>query len=203
MNRTQLLRKSNRNQPQKIRLITHYNPRNPNFGQILQEHTGLLLMTRKEAVKPDDIEVTYSGSPNLKDIHIKGTLKDTQSSRGTICCGKIRCKTCNHILPGSKVHKELEIYDIRGSFTCQSRNIIYLLTCSICNKKYIGETAQTLKRRCRGHESNMRANNDNIVSKHYKEYNHTSEDYTVTAIDRETDYNKRLRLEEAWIILLD
>ena len=49
----------------------------------------------------------------------------------------------------------------------------------------------------------MRGNNDNIVSKHYKEYNHTSEDYVVTAIDRELDYNRRLRLEEAWIILLD
>ena len=41
---------------------------NPNFDQILQEHTGLLLMTRKEAIKPDDIEVTYSRSPNLKDV---------------------------------------------------------------------------------------------------------------------------------------
>ena len=49
----------------------------------------------------------------------------------------------------------------------------------------------------------MRANNDNIVSKHYKEYNHTSEDYAVTVIDKEADYNKRLRLEEACIVLLD
>ena len=49
----------------------------------------------------------------------------------------------------------------------------------------------------------MRSNNDNIVSRHYKEYNHTSEDYTVTAIDIEIDYNKRLRLEEAWIIFFE
>ena len=140
LNRAQLLRKNNRNQSQKIRLITHYNPRNPNFDQILQEHTGLLLMTRKEAIKPDDIEVTYSRSPNNKDIWIKGNLKDTQLPKGTTPYGKIRCKTCNHIQPGSKVSKELETYDIRGSFTCQSRNIVYLLTCNICNKKYVGET---------------------------------------------------------------
>ena len=81
--------------------------------------------------------------------------------------------------------------------------MIYLLTCSICEKRYIGETEQTLNGRCRGHESNMRSNNENIVSTHYKEYNHTSEDYTVTAIDKEMDYNKRLRLEEAWMILLE
>ena len=43
-------------------------------------------------------------------------------------------------------------------------------------QKYIGETEQTLNRRCRGHESNMRGDNDNIVSRHYKEYNYTSED---------------------------
>ena len=49
----------------------------------------------------------------------------------------------------------------------------------------------------------MRSNNDNIVSRHYKEYNHTSEHYIVTAIDKETGYNKRLRLEEAWIIFLE
>ena len=49
----------------------------------------------------------------------------------------------------------------------------------------------------------MRANHGNMLSKHYKEYNHTSEDYAVTAIDKESDYNKRLRLKEAWIILMD
>ena len=70
-------------------------------------------------------------------------------------------------------------------------------------QRYIGETEQTLNGRCRGHKSNMRSNSDNIVSRHYKEYNHTGEDYIVTAIDKETDYNKRLRLEETWIILLE
>ena len=49
----------------------------------------------------------------------------------------------------------------------------------------------------------MRGDNDNIESRCYKEYNHTSDDYTVTAIDKETNYNKRLRLEEAWILLLE
>ena len=44
----------------------------------------------------------------------------------------------------------------------------------------------------------MKTHNDDIVSKHYKEYNYTCDDYIVTAIDKE-----RLRLEEAWIFLLD
>ena len=35
------------------------------------------------------------------------------------------------------------------------------------------------------------------------EYNHTSDGYKVTAIDKETDYNKRLRLEETQMFLLE
>ena len=203
MDRLQLLKQKNKTQSPKIRLITHYNPSNPNFNQILQDHTGLLLMTRKDAIKPEDIQITYSRGLNLKDILIKGTLEDIQQTRGTTPCGKTRCKTCDHIQVGKTIKKDQEKYQIRGSFTCLSRNVIYLLTCSICGKRYIGETEQTLNGRCRGHESNMRNNNNNIVSTYYKQYNHTSEDYLVTAIDKETDYNKRLRLEEAWTILLE
>ena len=132
-------------------------------------------MTRKGAITPEDIQFTYSRSPNLRDILIKDTLEEKQAHRGTRPCGKTRCKTCDYIQPGNKTEKEQDTYDIRGSFTCHSRNVVYLLTCSICNKKYIGETEQTLNGRCRGHESNMRSNNDNIVSKHYKEYSNTSE----------------------------
>ena len=75
MDMLQLLRHGAKKESHKIRLITHYNPTNLNFHQILHEHTGLSLMTRKEAIKPEDIQVTCSRSPNWKDILIKGSLK--------------------------------------------------------------------------------------------------------------------------------
>ena len=82
MDRLQLLRQSTKEESHKIRLITYYNLSNPNFHQILHDYTGLLLMARKEAIKPDDIQVTYSGSPNQKDILIKGSpeIPDNQEA---------------------------------------------------------------------------------------------------------------------------
>ena len=121
-------------------------------------------MTRKEEIKPEDIQVTYSRSPSLRDILIQESLEPTQQPRGTTPHGKPRCNTCDHIQQGDTITKQQETYPIRGSFTCQSNNLVYLLTCSIYNKQYAGETEQTLNRRCRGHESNMRRDNDNIVS---------------------------------------
>ena len=47
MDRLQLLKQKNKTNSPKIRLIRHYNPSNLNFNQILQDHTGLLLLTRK------------------------------------------------------------------------------------------------------------------------------------------------------------
>ena len=108
MDRLQLLGQNNKKQSDKIRLITHYNPSDPNFDQILQDHTGLLLMKRKEAIKPEDIPVTHSRSPNLKDILIKGSLDNIQQPRGTTPCRKTRCKTCDHIQLGNTIVKEHE-----------------------------------------------------------------------------------------------
>ena len=60
-----------KNPQNNIRLITNYNPKNPNLLQLLKKFEGLLLMTRKSAVKLDNILVMYSRSPNLKDVPVK------------------------------------------------------------------------------------------------------------------------------------
>ena len=50
----------------KIRLVIHFNPRSLDFHKILHDQEGLLLLTRKEIIKPEDMQVTQSRSPNLK-----------------------------------------------------------------------------------------------------------------------------------------
>ena len=65
MDRLKFLNNTQKQETLKIRLITPYNPRSPNFNEILHDNEGLLLMTRKEAVKPQHIQETYS-SANLR-----------------------------------------------------------------------------------------------------------------------------------------
>ena len=60
-----------------------------------------------------------------------------------------------------------------------------------------------MKMRCRGHESNIRNMNVNLVSNNYGKYNHTVEDYIIHALYKERDKHKSLRLEKAWMILLN
>ena len=53
------------------------------------------------------------------------------------------------------------------------------------------------------HETNMRSIKANLVSHHYRGCNHTYKDDTVHAVNYETDKNKRLKLEELLMVLLD
>ena len=94
-------------------------------------------------------------------------------------------------------------YPIRGNFDGQSYDIIYIMTCEICDIQYVGESSNTLNTRCRGHESAIRNENDHPVAQHYNSYNHSLHDYNIIAVDREPEKNKRLRLEEAWMFLMD
>ena len=100
-------------------------------------------------------------------------------------------------------NKSNHSYLIRGNFNCQSTNVIYVLNCLICGTQCVGESSNTMNTRCRGQISTIKTSKDHPVALHYRSYNHTTEDFTITITDREQDKNRRLRLEESWITLLD
>ena len=204
MNRNELLRPSKNKNDSKVRLVTNYNPNNPKIHGILKHHQEILLLTRKRAIKPEDIQVTYTRSPNIKDLLISADLHKYHKSRISQPCHKPRCKTCNQMETTQTITNNLNhTYPIRGNYNCQSTNIIYVLHCMICGLQYVGESSNTMNTRCRGHVSTINTSKDHPVAIHYRSYNHTTEDFTISIIDSDKDKNRRLRLEEAWITLLD
>ena len=119
-------------------------------------------------------------------------------------CYKPRCKTCVQMeTTQTNINKTNHSYPFRGNFNCQSTNIIYVLNCMICGIQYVGESSNTMNTRCKGHVSTIKASKDHPVALHYRSYNHTTEDFTITVIDKDQHKNRRLRLEESWITLLD
>ena len=59
---------------QKLGPITNYNPNNPDLRMILKKYEGLSLTTRKEVIKPDNIQETYSRSTKIKDMINKSEI---------------------------------------------------------------------------------------------------------------------------------
>ena len=77
MDRQDLLRPSVPKDNSKLRLITNFNPNNPDLRSLLKKYEDILLLTRKPAVKPEDIQVTYNKSPSIRDMKGKNPTSQT------------------------------------------------------------------------------------------------------------------------------
>ena len=59
-------------------------------------------------------------------------------------CTKIGCVSCDYIKE-DRFHTFKTtggIFDLKENMTCESCDLIYVVICSTCNEKYIGETAE-------------------------------------------------------------
>ena len=132
-------------------------------------------MTRKLAIKPDNIQITYSRSPNLKRYahEINSILPTTTQTFSTMLAMKAwRCLTWPHMNTSQVIsNKDNHSYPIRGIFHCKSSDVIYVMACNVCNIQYVGETSNTMDSRCRGRS--IRTKKDHPVAIHYRSYNHT------------------------------
>ena len=83
-------------------------------------------------------------------------------------------------------------YKIPGKFNCQSKNVIYVLTCGTHNVQYVGEIQQTLNARFRLHESMIKTKKENPVAEHFNEENHSNNkfDYKINIVGQEANKNR-------------
>eukprot|EP00079_Xenopus_tropicalis_P032370 XP_017946141.1 PREDICTED: uncharacterized protein LOC108645441 [Xenopus tropicalis] len=150
-------------------------------------------------------------SPSLIDTDV--TTDTWLSTKGCFKCGTRQCITCNYI------HKTncfissttLKKYQIKHFINCNTRNVIYLLTCTKCKMQYVGQTGRKLKDRIREHVLNItNINSHTTVAKHFQECSNRSLSFLqVTGIDRVIP-NPRggnissilIRKETKWIFFL-
>ena len=71
--------------------------------------------------------ISFKRDKNVGNFLVRSTLK-TNEQPGTFKCVRSRCKTVK----------------ITDRFTCTSANVIYCITCTLCNKLYIGKTGRRL-----------------------------------------------------------
>ena len=92
-------------------------------------------------------------------------------------------------------------FKIGHSFDCLSYNVIYAITCRVCNLQYVGETGRSLKIRILEHCADTRFDRDKPVAKHFNLPGHSADDITAIAIDRPRTVNNNVRrgLEKQWI----
>ena len=169
------------------------------FGdlKLLKEMLEKEIKSRKTVDKDQDTSVQklerdlktkakISGNDEKEDKPLASVVEDSvkDESGASACyrCGTSRCKTCNEISDGStsvtstKNKKTFPI--VGGVSTCDTANVVYLISCQQCPAQYVGETSGKLRKRMNEH----RCGDVLLVDKHFRgRKDHTKK---VTVIEK-------------------
>ncbi|OCT76280.1 hypothetical protein XELAEV_18031476mg [Xenopus laevis] len=105
-------------------------------------------------------------------IEMEGTRRTWLHTKGTYKCGSKRCVTCErmYISSGFVRSSTDRSFDIKSYINCNTKFVVYLLTCLKCEIQYVGCTTRSLKCRMREHIDQINSGSESTVaSRHFLE----------------------------------
>ena len=191
-------RKKNNRTP----FVVTYHPGLPNIGGILRDLHPLLHMSDrcKKAIKECPM-VAFRRPKSLKDYLVNARIRpdNNNSVPGNYRCSSTRCEICrnkNYLNIGNTFVSNTtgKSYNINYNLDCNSSSVIYLLSCKICGKQYVGSTVTKFRLRFNNHRSRLRGHSrlepgdrasDDLIYKHFFTEGHNGlDDVSVQIIDK-------------------
>jgi hypothetical protein len=185
ISRTEALLPKSRPSSDRPKIILTYHPHNLAATKVFFKHLPILESNpNTSSVFPDKPLVVYKRDRSLRDLLVRSRLTvDSNCVHGTVPCNRKRCLTCKYAVQSNTVIFPGGKFQIRGQFTCESRNVIYAIICKKCGKTYIGETGRKLADRFREHLMDVKNNTKKPIPDHFNLADHHGvDDMSVTAI---------------------
>ena len=146
-------------------MISQYNPLLPSLKTIIRKYLPILYSNQQmlHIFWHKTISVTYKRNENLIEILSPSLFPRTTKQNECYIkeCNK-KCDICKNFLvvsPDFTCFATQRKYRIKGILKCDSRNVIYLISCKCCGKQYVG-SATGFKERFRIPKSDI--NTDKI-----------------------------------------
>lgn len=141
---------------------------------------------------------------NLGQMLIRSEMPSAEP-RAFRKCGMINCNLCKYHVQYQTTFQSTttkKIFHLKHDLSCNSRNIIYLITCKKCLLQYVGETGRSLNERFHGHKYAINHKTDTSVGKHFNLPRHTYRDISIIAVERINDNTQNAakirRIRERW-----
>ena len=102
--------------------------------------------------------------PNLKQLQVKS--KFTNRTEGIVSkCGGKRCTPCEQLIVGNSFHFKSSNYPfkVKHDIDCNSKFVLYVLTCAGCGENCIGGTKTKLRERMTLHRQQIRGSKYRIL----------------------------------------
>ena len=160
---------------QMFNLITVFNPLLQNLQTLISKNLPILYSDpdMKEVFPEGTMNVTYSRGKNLKELVSPSLFPQSASISQSMVskCGQ-KCDICDNYLVTKNFFSckvTGKTYKVRGNLTCCSKNVVYILSCKICEVQYVGSAFKdNFKKRFRVHKSDVNTGKDRCgVGKHF------------------------------------
>jgi predicted GIY-YIG superfamily endonuclease len=141
--------------------------------------------------------------PNLKDMVARTKLTNPLPNGGLKICTDGRCLMCKRSASTGSFESPVtgRSYKILGDTFCHTDNCIYLISCKVCGKQYVGETGD-LRRKINNHLSTIKTKRiQEPVTEHFNLSGHKWQDMSVVVIDHNAHWNdtERKNKEKFWM----
>lgn len=208
-------------------LLCQYGPHIPLLRRVIKNHWATITSDPNlRKIFPEPPRLVFRKARAISNWVTRSDIKNKEKPRklfltkkGTYPC--MNCCHCSAVIKGDVLYHPTQGYKIpiKGSFTCQSKNVIYVIKCP-CGLPYVGQTSRSIKTRISEHKSTIRAfykdpnkfedKKETTLARHFHQYNHNVSDLKWQVIDQintnnPNDDTKRLllRQEVFWIHTLN
>jgi hypothetical protein len=179
----------------RIILTLEYNPANPDVLGIIRENWPLIECSSKlSALFPSKPMLAHKKSRNIKDILVKSVTEyptpesnpqDTWDPFASKC-RRYNCPLCpkGDYVGRIKSLVTKETYRTVTNITCETKNVIYCLICSICGKQYVGETKRSFRIRISEHLGDIRnKRTKKPIARHFNSKGHSLKCLKATILE--------------------
>ena len=181
-----------------------YDPRLPAISPITNKHWRSMIVQDaylKDVFKEPPL-TAFKRQRNIKDNIIRAKIPMEPNKRpirhnpGMKRCGNW-CTACPYIREGTSIQVNRgEKWKINKNVNCLTENIVYLIECSKCSERYIGESERSLKTRLADHRGYYQ--NDHLetaTGAHFHKPGHNLSHLTITIIEKQKNKSELYRKE--------
>ena len=141
-----------------VPLVFTYHPRF--HGKIIRK-TFIYLYAEQQVKQVFTLApfVLFQSGFSLRNHLVQAKVYPLLREKGSSCCEKSRCETCFKIKETNTFQSFVtkKIYKINHHFHCDSKCIVYLLSCKVCGLQYVGSTVDRFHLRWNNYKCSQRA----------------------------------------------
>ena len=141
----------------RVTFVVTYHPLLKSFQSLINKHLNILYLDENaEEVPVPGPMVIFRSSRKLSSYLVRAKLYPLERVTGSCKCHGKHCEVCLNVNQTSSFTSSVthETYKINHKFNCNSRSLIYLLTCKQCSKQYISQTIDDFRFKWNNYKDN-------------------------------------------------